>query len=87
LHAGGDPGALSLGEEVRAVDSLWEGLEAFAAYGDEVEPATLAQAATAAIGRAPAAAGLVDHERVGETWERARGDVSIVSLLLEELRV
>jgi hypothetical protein len=24
---------------------------------------------------------------VGETWERARGDVSIVSLLLEELRV
>src|SRR5206468_12131161 len=37
LRAGGDPGALSLGEEVRAVESLWEGLEAFAAYGDEVE--------------------------------------------------
>jgi hypothetical protein len=87
LRAGGDPDALSLGEEVRAVDSLWEGLEAFAAYGDEVEPATLAQAAAAEIGRAPEAAGLVDHERVGDTWERARGDVSIVSLLLEELRV
>jgi len=87
LRAGGDPGALSLGEEVRAVESLWEGLEAFAAYGDEVEPATLAQAATAAIGRAPEAAGLVDHERVGDAWERAHGDVSIVSLLLEELRV
>ena len=78
---------LSLGEEARAVESLWEGLEAFAAYGDEVEPATLAQAATAAIGRAPEAAGLVDHERVGDAWERARGDVSIVGLLLEELRV
>ena len=87
LRAGGDPGALSLGEEARAVESLWEGLEAFAAYGDEVEPATLAQAATAAIGRAPEAAGLVDHERVGDAWERARGDVSIVGLLLEELRV
>ena len=68
------------------MESLWEGLEAFAAYGDEVEPATLAQAATAAIGRPPDATGLVDHDRVGETWERARGDVSIVSLLLEELR-
>jgi hypothetical protein len=87
LRAGGDPGALSLGEEVRSVESLWEGLEAFAAYGDEVEPATLAHSGTTAIGRAPEAAGLVDHERVGDAWERARGDVSIVGLLLDELRV
>jgi hypothetical protein len=87
LRVGGDPGALALGEEPRALDSLWEGLEAFAAYGDEVEPATLAQAASAAIGRVPDAAGLVDHDRVGDAWERARGDVSIVGLLLEELRV
>jgi hypothetical protein len=87
LHAGIDPGALALGEERRAVASLWEGLEAFPAYGDEVEPATLAQAATAAIGRPPDATGLVDHERIGDEWERARGDVSIVGLLLEELRV
>jgi len=87
LHAGGDPGALVVGEERRSVDSLWEGLEAFAAYGDEVEPATLAQSASAAVGRAPDAAGLVDHDRVGDAWERARGDVSIVGLLLEELSV
>jgi hypothetical protein len=86
LRAGADPGALTLGEERRALESLWEGLEVFAAYGDEVEPATLAQATTAAIGRPPVAAGLVDHERVGDAWERARGDVSIVALLLEELR-
>jgi hypothetical protein len=85
LRAGGDPGALVLGDERRAVGSLWEGLEAFAAYGDEIEPATLAQAATAALGRLPDAAGLVDHERVGDAWERARGGVSIVGLLLEEL--
>jgi hypothetical protein len=87
LHAGGDAGALALGEERRTLDSLWEGVEAFAAYGDEVEPATLAQAATAAIGRVPDAAGLVDHNRVSDEWERARGEVSIVGLLLEELRV
>jgi hypothetical protein len=86
LRAGADPGALALGEERRALESVWEGLEVFAAYGDEVEPATLAQAATAALGRAPDAAGLVDHERVGDAWERARGDVSLVALLLEELR-
>jgi hypothetical protein len=86
LRARRDPGALALGTERRAVESLWEGLEAFAAYGDEIEPATLAQAATAALGIAPDAAGLVDHERIGDAWERARGGVSIVSLLLEELR-
>jgi hypothetical protein len=66
---------------------LWEGLEAFAAYGDEVEPATLAQAATAALGVPPDAVGLVDHDRVGDAWERARGGVSIIGLLLEELSV
>jgi hypothetical protein len=86
LRAGGDPGALALGEERRALDSLWEGLETFAAYGDEVEPATLARSASATIGRTPDASGLVDHDRIGEVWEQARGDVSIVGLLLEELR-
>jgi hypothetical protein len=86
LRAVGDPGALALGEERRALDSVWEGLEAFAAYGDEVEPATLAQAATTALGHPPDAVGLVDHERIGDAWERARGGVSIVGLLLEELR-
>jgi len=86
VRAGADPGALVLGEERRALESLWDGLEAFAAYGDEIEPATLAQAATAALGITPDAAGLVDHERIGDAWERARGGVSIVSLLLEELR-
>ncbi len=87
LQAGVDAGALALGDERRALASLWEGLEAFAAYGDEVEPATLAQAATAALGVPPDAVGLVDHDRVGDAWERARGGVSIIGLLLEELSV
>jgi hypothetical protein len=66
--------------------SLWDGLEVFAAYGDEVEPAVLAGIGTEVLGPAPAAAGLVDHDRIGEAWERAGRGVSIVSLLLEELR-
>jgi len=57
-------------EPVAPVEALWDGLEAFAAYGDEVEPATLASAATEALGIAPDAAGLADHLRVGDDWER-----------------
>ncbi len=86
LRAGVDPGALTLGEERRALVSLWDGLEMFPAYGDEIEPAVLAGIGTEVLGLAPDAAGLVDHARIGEAWERAGRGVSIVSLLLEELR-
>ena len=65
--------------------SLWDGLEAFAAYGDEVEPATLRAAVTEALGLAPDAAGLVDHTAVGDEWERTGGRVSIVDGLLRQL--
>jgi hypothetical protein len=65
--------------------SLWEGLEAFAAYGDEVEPAPLAAAAGASLGLAPDAAGLADHQRIGDQWEATRGRFSIVGALLEQL--
>jgi hypothetical protein len=85
LSAGADPAALTLGEEPRPLTSLWDGLEAFAAYGDDVEPATLAQAAGAALDRPPAATGLVDHDRIGDEWERSRGQLSIMGLLLDEL--
>src|SRR5215210_7211481 len=43
-------------------ETLWDGLEAFPAYGDEVEPAPLAAALTEAIGIVPDAVGLVDHQ-------------------------
>ena len=80
-----DGAALPLGTESRSLESLWEGLECFAAYGDDLEPAPLAAAAGAAIGRAPDAAGLVDHARIGSEWERAQGAASIVDMLLAEL--
>lgn len=68
-------------------EALWDGLEAFAAYGDEIEPATLAAAATDALGIAPDASGLADHGRIGEEWERAGGRVSIIHALLDQLDV
>jgi hypothetical protein len=76
---------LPLGTARRAIATLWDGLECFPAYGDEVEPAPLAAAAGGVIGRAPDASGLVDHERVGRAWEQAPGRVSIASMLFEEL--
>ena len=66
-------------------EDVWEGLECFAAYGDDIEPGTLAASATQELGVAPDATGLVDHASIGDAWERARGAVSIVDLLLEQL--
>jgi hypothetical protein len=77
--------ALATGDLTTAPDALWDGLEAFPAHGDEVEPATLAAAVTDALGLAPDAAGLVDHERIGREWERAGGRTSIVDALFAQL--
>ena len=78
--------ALARGREPAVpLGSLWDGLEAFAAHGDEVEPAVLGAAATEALGLPPDAVGLADHERVGDEWERTGGGVSIVTLLLDQL--
>jgi len=86
LSAGADPDSLALGTEHRTLRSLWDGLECFAAYGDDVEPAPLAAAATTALQRAPDAVGLVDHERIGSAWEAAHGSLSIVEMLFAELK-
>ena len=66
--------------------SLWDGLEAFPAYGDETEPAVLQVAAAGSLGIRPDAAGLVDHGSVGDEWERSGGKVSVVEALLRQLR-
>lgn len=86
LRAGADPAALTTGAETHPLVALWEGLECFAAHGDEVEPATLAAAAVEELGLAPDATGLADHVAIGDAWERARGAVSIIGLLFEQLR-
>jgi len=78
--------ALATGTDPPApLELLWDGLEAFAAYGDEIEPAPLAAAASAALGIAPDVAGMVDHAVIADAWERARGGISIVEALLGQL--
>jgi hypothetical protein len=78
--------ALETGAEPPApVESLWEGLEAFPAYGDDVEPAPLAAAAEVALGLEPDGAGLVDHEVIADEWERSGGTTSIVDALFRQL--
>jgi hypothetical protein len=77
LETGGSPPA--------PPESLWDGLEAFPPYGDEVEPAPLAAACTEALGIAPDASGLVDHESVGDAWERSGGRTSVVDALFAQL--
>ena len=85
LSAGADPTSLTLGSEVRALGEMWGGLECYPAHGEEVEPAPLSSAATAALGVPPERAGLVDHDAVGDEWERSGRETSIVALLLSQL--
>ena len=78
--------ALATGVEPPApLDRLWDGLEAFAAYGDEIEPAILAAATTEALGLPPQAVGVADHERIGDEWERTGGRTSILDAIFEQL--
>lgn len=86
LRGGGDPAGLRLGEETRALGTLWDCLECFVAFGDDLEPAALAAEAGRLLGRAPDAWGLVDHDRIGAAWERSGGRASILDLLRSELR-
>ena len=74
-----------IGEARLRPEEVWDGLECFAAYGDDIEPGTLAAAVTREIGLAPDGTGLVDHESIGNEWERTRGALSIIDLLLAQL--
>jgi hypothetical protein len=85
LSATADPHALRFGDEVRPLTAMWDGLECYEAYGEDLEPSRLAAAATAQLGRAPDRFGLVDHQAIGDAWEQANGAVSIVALLLAQL--
>ena len=79
--------SLIAGDGSLAPEAVWDGLECFAAYGDDIEPATLASAASDELGLAPDAAGLVNHASIGDDWERTRGAVSIFDLLLGQLNL
>jgi hypothetical protein len=72
-------------DPVMPIASLWDGLEAFPGFGDEMEPAELAAACSAALGIAPDAYGLVDHETIGDRWEETEGAVSVIDALFAQL--
>jgi hypothetical protein len=78
--------ALETGDKPPApAELLWDGLEAFPAYDDEVDPQQLAAAATDALGIPPDAYGLVNHTPIADEWERSGRRTSIVGELLQQL--
>lgn len=88
--AAGDVSALPVGDEVRSLSSVWEGLECFPAHGPEeheqaVEPAELRGRVAGILGIEPDAFGLVDHDAIGGAWEGAGRNASIIALLFAQL--
>jgi hypothetical protein len=65
---------------------LWDGLEAFVAYDDNVEPLLLASVVSAVLGIAPDAVGLVHHEPIAAAWQASSRTISIVDALFAQLR-
>lgn len=85
LAAGGDPAALAVGTGTVALGALWDGLECFPAYDDELEPVAVVARAATLVPIPPTLHGLVDHDVVGDEWERNDGGVSVVDLLTAQL--
>jgi hypothetical protein len=85
LGAGAPAAQLPLGTGILDLAELWDGLECFPAYDDELEPAAVVARAATQIPIAPELAGLVDHDSVGDAWERTDGAVSIIALLTQQL--
>ncbi len=91
-HPDVEPLPLEAGEAGRGgapqltLRQIWEVLEVFPADGDPVDPQALAAATAAALGgRRPDAAGMADHDRLGDVWKGRRGDFSVGAALLETL--
>jgi len=66
------------------IDHIWGGLEAFVCDGDDVEPVPLAATTTEALGIAPDAFGLADHEAIGDRVEATDWKISVVEALFEQ---
>lgn len=68
------------------ITHYWEGLEIYTFGDTNLSVEDLVEYATEVLGYAPDASGLVNHEVIGDEFERKSGDISIVSLLLEQLK-
>ena len=85
IAGGADPGAIPMPSGPMALTDLWDGLECFPAYGDELEPVAVVQRVRDTINRDPDLSGLVDHDIVGDEWEHSNGAVSVLDLLTRQL--
>ncbi len=85
IIAGAPPEALVLGDATVALSELWDGLECFPAYGDDLEPAAVVARVREALERDPDLNGMVDHETIGDEWEHSAGTVSVLELLIRQL--
>lgn len=83
--AGPDGDALSIASQSLTLSQIWEVLEVFPTFGDELEPAAVAAAADEALGRSADVAGYVDHSRMGDDFKGRSGDYSVGTILLTTL--
>lgn len=64
----------------------WEGVEVFSVDDEHlIDSATLASAVTEFLELEVSAHGNVDHDAIGDAYERAGGKVSLVSLLINQM--
>jgi hypothetical protein len=64
---------------------LWDGLEAFPAYHEEIDVGALREWVVARIGVEPTASGRANHDAIADRWERSGRQTSIVNELIAEL--
>ena len=77
---------LELGAATLPLSRVWEVLEVFPTYGEDVDPEVLAAAAANRLsGRWPDVAGRVDHARMGDEWKSRSGGYSVGEVLLTSL--
>lgn len=77
---------LPAGRETRTLGGVWEVLEAYPAFDEDVDLDRLTACVTDALGQwPPDVAGHADHARLGDLWKGAKGDFSVGRALLEQL--
>ncbi|MGI8574737.1 MAG: hypothetical protein ACR2MA_05215 [Egibacteraceae bacterium] len=82
-----DTEELELGRERLRLRAVWEVLEIFPTFGDELEPRAVSATVVSAIDRAADAVGYVDHDLLGDLYKGRRGDFSVGEALLAQLQV
>lgn len=79
--ADGDGEQLTLGDEQRRLTEVFDLLEVYPAFGEDLSARDVAGHVESSLGRAPRAAGDVDHERLGGRWKRQRHDFDLPNAL------